>query len=36
MKVDIGIKACGYWIKDPTFLLIDAESWKEILNFQAA
>lgn len=35
MKVDVFIKSCGDGIKDPTFLVIDAESWKEILNFQA-
>jgi len=35
MKVDTFIKACADGLKDPTLLVITAEEWKDILNFQA-
>lgn len=35
MKVDTFIKACADGIKDPTLLVLEAEDWKDILNFHA-
>jgi len=35
MQVDTFIKACADGLKDPTLLVISAEEWKDILNFQA-